>query len=288
MAGLRSVFALVLVMSAFSGVGTAHAAEGYHARLDALARQSMRAYRMTKSVCLVMMGAQTQIHSDVAIRTSLEFEDQMTALISGNTETGLEAEENPELQALFKDILTYAIPMTISARQVASGDFHAVPVSLLLQRHQMVSSQIETIWRQAAATYSGQTVHEGGYLKTIEAAHRLNALSQEVLRDLCYIRLGLAKEETQHALAEKMERFGKLNKQLKDGDPAAGLITAPNIYIKIGYDKVASRWRTMKPILESAVAGEDIEIKDIQLASVMGESLIKQMNDILRRYEPPQ
>ena len=253
------------------------------ARLGMIERQSMLAHRMTKSACLVMMGANATVHSEVALTAAQEFEAHMQVLIAGDDAQNVQEELDHDLRTALLFTQEFSLGLTASSAQIASGDFHSVPVGLMITRNSGVARQMEDIRSDTFARYSSD-FQNGDLAKTVHWANAQNALIQELLRDLCFITLDISGAGAKDALLEKLALFEARSVVLKEGSAAEGIVKAPNIHIKIELGKVISKWSKIKPYLEAAAVGKTSDLSDIQLAFVYGEAITDNLKKILDRY----
>ncbi|MFT6024219.1 MAG: hypothetical protein ACI9PY_002344 [Ascidiaceihabitans sp.] len=253
------------------------------ARLGMIEHQAMLAHRMTKSACLVMMGADAKEHAEVALLTAQQFETQMQVLINGDAAHGIGKENDVELRAALENAQAFSNGLTASSAQIASGDFHSVPVGLMISRNGAVANRMEDIRQGTLARYSSE-LRQNDLVNTVHWANAQNALIQELLRDLCFITLDISDAGAKGALLEKLAVFEERSVLLKIGSAPDDIAKAPSIHIKIELGKVITRWGKIKPYLEAAAAGETADLSDIQLAYVYGEAITANMKKILDRY----
>ncbi|KIC50973.1 type IV pili methyl-accepting chemotaxis transducer N-terminal domain-containing protein [Tateyamaria sp. ANG-S1] len=243
---------------------------GPAARADTLtvrdwADQAVLVHRVTKSVCLLFVGATMEVHlKDVA--------DSSARLMARSGTLGIVAAADLSLSA---DIAT----LTSSARQIAAGDRHSVAVRLLLRKNPVLSSRYADKRTDALSGVADQL--DGSYALLQE----MRVLSQKFQRDLCLFLTDLAPADAAGAVSSDIAMFEKALDQLVNGDAAAGLVAAPNIHIKVTLGKVMAKWQTLKPILTAAAAGEVPDPRNAQLASVLGDAILVNLDDVSDRFE---
>lgn len=264
----------VLCLLALSA-GAALAQSDGHLRVTLLTEQAQRALRVAKSTCFVMSGSQSQLHAETALHEAQAFEQMMKALIDGAAD--------PALSTELSRIQRMSFGVTRSAEQIVSGDFHSVPMRLLLSRNQDVADGL-----LAAARAAGPRYLEGDFSAEHQAAllHLAGQriLIEELLRDLCYVRLSLGAAELPAQMIEKIAVFESINTALIEGDAVRGLPGAPNIGIKLGLGQVASKWVALRDLLAAAANGEALEVRDLQKASVIGETLSQRLTRLMGKY----
>jgi hypothetical protein len=246
------------------------------ARLDLMAQQAQRMQRMAKSACLVMSGAQSELHAKAAHTAAAEFASGMAQLAKG---PGAGKGHDAAAQADLVQIAQVSKGAVTSAQQIAAGDFHSVAVTLLLERAPRIAYQLDQL-RKAA--WQGQAAGvSGGAVRLLQDQH---ILIEELLRDLCYARLDLGPATLTAQMRAKMQRFESVNAGLIAGDAALGVEKAPNISIKIALGQVDSKWQSLRALLEAAAEGQQQDVSDVQLASVLGESLTHRMEKLIKMY----
>ncbi|MBY5934156.1 type IV pili methyl-accepting chemotaxis transducer N-terminal domain-containing protein [Tateyamaria omphalii] len=257
------VHLIMMLPLAFAVCGPASGADRVTVR--DWADQAVLVHRVTKSVCLLFVGASTSVHLDDVAESSARLMARSGTLgVVGAVDL-----------ALAQDVAT----ITRSARQIAAGDRHTVAVSLMLRTNPVLSSRYRQKRENAPASVGSE--FRGSYALVQE----LRVLSQKFQRDLCLFLTELAPDDAHHALADDIVRFDQAIEQLISGDTAAGLAAAPNIHIKVGLRKVAAKWATLKPILLTAADGDMPDPRDVQLASVLGDAMLTNFDDVSDRFQ---
>jgi len=251
--------------------------------MDLMAQQAQRALRIAKSACLVMSGSQSELHADAATETALDFEATMMRLIDGDVDGDLRPEKDATRRQRLMAISSVSKGLNRSSLQIAAGDFHTIPVLLLLVRNQYVADQMFEILSEAAPSYSPpeQLAEVRNAIGLLQAQH---ALIEELLRDVCYARLSLGPADHGSQMIAKIRKFEAVNAALITGDTKRGLFKAPNISIKIALGQVDSKWVSLHALLNDAATGKEQDVKDVQLASVLGETLTRRMTKLTKMY----
>ncbi len=110
-------------------------------------------------------------------------------------------------------------------------------------------------------------------------------MSQKFQRDLCLFLTDLAPEDAASVFSDDIDHFEHALAQLIEGDRAAGMAAAPNIHIKVTLGKVFAKWKTLKPILQTAASGDVLDPRDAQLASVLGDAMLANLDEVSARFE---
>lgn len=239
--------------------------------LGAVADQSVLVHRITKSACLVLMGADAPIHSDVIASSAVELEQMLGHWNAKNTLNGYEM-----LTGLRFD----ADVMTRSALQIAAGDVHSVPVGLLLRYNPRV---LAALGQFGTDTPVPSVLPE--HRPAFRAVHRLRIRSQQLLGDLCLLETGLGGADAARRVMSDIAAVTDAIEDLKVGNAQQLIVKAPNTHIKITLGKVSSKWKTLAGILDAAAQGAHVDLRDVQLASVMGDAILKNLDEIVERFE---
>lgn len=256
---------LKLLLTAILALGCAlQAAADAQTTVRGLADQAVLVHRITKSVCLLFVGAQTPVHAeDVAV--SVDVLHALSAAMSQQADSGA-------------TVSGHVTTLTTSAQQIVAGDRHTVPVTLLLNTNPILAAYYSQMRSQAPS----EVPHK--YRRTYAVLHELRVVSQAFQRDLCLFLTDLAPTGAERAMIERIAYFKASLDALVFGDVENDLIAAPSIHIKITLGKVASKWKTLEPILSAATSGEPMDPRDVQLASVLGDAILKNLDEISDRF----
>ncbi|WP_299046097.1 hypothetical protein [uncultured Tateyamaria sp.] len=229
-----------------------------------LADQAVLVHRITKSACMLFVGAETPVHAQDVIASS-----EMLTTLSVWLAMDPDASE-----PMLTELETY----TRSARQIAAGDRHTVPVTLLLLGNPSLAARYRERWQSAPSDVEER--HRASYALVQE----LRVASQAFQRDLCLFLTNLTPEGAGAILATDIAEFSDALVRLVEGDVETGIVPAPNIHIKITLGKVASKWKTLEPILSGAASGAPVDSRNAQLASVLGDSILANFDEISDRF----
>lgn len=276
---LRIFLAILLLLG---GIETASAQDAMAIRRTLLFEQLQRTQRIGKSACLVLSGADSQLHSDATIDTAVAFSATMRIILDGDAALGLVATPVGALRTSLIEVEQYSRGLTLSAQQVAAGDVHAVPVGLILSRTIPTASKLYAVLLEMQQPSAVQTV---SVKNAIQLLHHQNALLEEILKDLCHLRLSIGASASAVHIEENMAAFVAANAALLTGDASQGLDKAPNIRIKITLGQIESKWVSFEALLNGALAGSELGLRDAQLASVIGGTISKRLTKLVGMYE---
>ncbi|WP_189371800.1 hypothetical protein [Tateyamaria omphalii] len=175
---------------------------------------------------------------------------------------------------LFDEVET----LTRSAQQIVAGDRHTVPVTLLIRTNPRLAARYSQMRYNATSDVAGK--YRGSYA----VVHELRVVSQAFQRDLCLFLTDLAASGADRAMTERIAYFSQSLQALVIGDPEARMIAVPNVHIKVTLGKVAAKWKTLEPILSAAASGDPIDPRNVQLASVLGDAMLENLDQISDRF----
>ena len=231
---------------------------------------------MTKSACLLMLSPDIAAHhEDIAISSERYLAQKQALQEIALTDAGIRSLSVPLNQA---DAL--AEPILPSARQIAAGAVHAVAVTLLLQRNQGAAQRYAALARQTPSELS-----TGDIERAIYATGELRVRSQQILRDMCLLRAGIGTTYLRAEMLSAIEQFDAVAERLIVGDAEHRLPKAPNVQIKLKMKAVQKKWSTLSGIVRTALEAPSIETGDITLSSVMGDSVLKALDQVLAEFQ---
>ncbi|MEM8577965.1 MAG: hypothetical protein AAGF60_08965 [Pseudomonadota bacterium] len=228
-----------------------------------VSNQVVHVHRIVKSACLVLSGAPPEVHledistSSAAMRSGF----QALSIDSPRSDGTLIASARRD-----GDVLTRA------ALQIVAGDRHSVAVAQLLRKGPLVTARLEAL----------SSLPGGAFLQAI---HDVRVRSQRAQRDLCLLRIGLVGERAVRRLAADSAAIPDVLAGLQDGNRRLGLDRAPNIHIKVAIGKAASKWRSLAPIAQRAVDGDTLDLRDVQVASVLVDAMLGNLNEALGHFD---
>lgn len=276
---LRMVLAIFLLFGSFE---TSFAQDAAAIRKTLLFEQLLRIQRIGKSACLVLSGADSQIHSDATVDNAVAFSAVMGVIIDGDTSIGLAPMSDGTQRTALAEAAQYARGLTLSAQQVAAGDLHAVPVGLILSRTGPTANRLHAALKEMQQIPAGQSAATQNAIRLL---HQQNELLEGILKDFCHLRLSIGSVDTAARIRENMAGFMAMNSALITGDPSLALDKPPNIKVKITLGQITSKWVAFEALLAPALAGADMELRDAQLASVIGGTLSKRLADLIEMYQ---
>ena len=233
----------------------------------AMSDQALGLLSMTKSACLIIMGAPPEFHQNAIASQTTVFQEHLKLL--SNT---LEENDNIEF------VLAQAPTVIASVNQIGGGDTHGVPFRLMLSLSRPVVDQfLSLIQDQGVAS-------DAAVAQAVTTVMRLKIESQAILLDLCLNSGDLDGDKPLDRLQSHLDVFEQQMVDLIDGNPEKNIGKAPSIQVKYALKDVLSKWKSVRPVLEKSVSGAHLPMNEILLASVSVDAMIEKLSKALDQY----
>lgn len=277
----RNFLTQILLISFISlwAVGPAHASPQREWAFLAY-DQAVLAHRMTKSACLVMLGVDADAHFDDVTQSSKRFLAQMNQLTIPPNTSGDPPANWQSIHSEITNLATFFDPMVRSAQQISAGDMHSIAVRILMTRNHMATEKFDALARKVPDLMSNQ-----GLTNFLLLTMRQRVLSQQILRDFCFARVGFGGIDLRMNLVKNMTQFAAITELLIVGDEQKNIPKAPSIQIKLKLRTVQQKWTNFAGLVTAALEAEELTTGDIQIASVLGDSILNAINQVLAQFE---
>jgi len=239
------------------------------AQVGLVSDQVVHVHRVAKSACLVLSGAEPDVHLQDITRSSAAMRGGFLALAS---EGGTSDQSLIMAASRDGDVLVRA------ALQIAGGDRHSVAVAQMLRNGPLVTA------RMAAVDLGMRGPPPEGPSAELNAVHELRIKSQRLQQDLCLLRIGLAGARAANRLFRDAQSIPQLLVALRNGDPKRGLSAAASIHIKVELGKALAKWRSLAPIVAGATDGEMLDLRDVMIASVLVDAMLGNLDATIALY----
>ena len=267
-----------IVLIWLPSLGTAQA--DFHKEWATIAYdQAVLAHRMTKSACLVMLGFEAPYYQNQIKVNSDRFLAQFSKLSAFPRDPSIPNDRWDEIQTTVKKMEQYFDPMVRSALQISAGDRHSMAVNLLLDRDAMATWEFTTL-----AYVTARDIEETPIENAIFSVMEQRIISQQMLRDLCFVRAGFAGQNARERLRENITEFSRAIDVLIHGDSHLGIPTAPNIHIKLKLRAVQPRWKRLSDLVHSTLESEALTTQNMQLASIFGDAVLLALDQVLIEF----
>jgi hypothetical protein len=252
-------------------------------RINLAGRQRMLSQRIAKAACLHMRGIDPARQGLAALAAAEDFERVMVALRDGSPELGLLPEREPDLARTYTEIAAFSASFTASAKQIAFDDLHTLVVELLVQRNMAVLKWLNDTVGVIENRYGDDSI-DAGRAAAVNMAGRKRMLSQKMVKELCFLSIGLGGPEVRADMARTVENFDAAIKSLFGGGRGGKLGGLPSPEIRKQLRSLRISWRPMKALLEPVAQGGDITDAVLQEALELGELLLKEADALTMLY----
>lgn len=233
----------------------------------AMSEQALGLLSMTKSACLIIMGAPPEFHQNAIVTRTTVFEEHLELLSNA-----LEESENLNV------VLTQAPIVVASVNQIGAGDTHSIPFRLMLSLSgPVMNSFLPLIQDQGVSS-------DVTLVQAVTTVMQLKIDSQAMLLDLCLNSADLEGDKPTDRLKRHLDVFEQQVVDLIDGNPDKNIDKAPSIQVKFALKDVLTKWKSVRPVLEKSVNGDYLPVDEIMLASVSVDAMIQKLSKALDQY----
>ncbi len=281
------ICAVATLLSAHVTVATPVVAQefDYGHTIKLAERERMLAERMAKEVVLIAMGYNAQENLRNLRSSHDTFDRVLYGLRYGDVDLALEPTSDREILEYLSNVeeiwplFELAVQQTLTNGQASRSHVAAVadlalPLEAALEEtieaYEMVASQGDLFSMLEIA---------------IQASARQRILTQKIAKDYFMIAYGLDVERHRRGLMESIEEFDRVMDGLMNGDAERLLLPAPTRQIQAQLRQVLRVWDEMRPVVESAARGGQIEGDAVSLMSSLNLNLLNEMNTAVNMYD---
>ena len=252
-------------------------------RVDISGRQRMLSQRMAMASCFVMGDVQTERNIQNAQQAYDLFSQTQDVLRHGGTRDQLEPERDPQVLALLDQSDEIFDTYGRAVLQVSHRDLQSVVVAQVTELDLPLLKLLnQTV---GAIEVSGASATQAGVLaNTVNIAGRQRMLSQKVLKEFCYVSLGVDRERQQKRLAETLELFETSLSLLETGSAEHDVLAPPNERAKGRLKRARLVWEKLSPLLRRAIAGQELAREDLYRVAAFSEDLLKASQHVVASY----
>lgn len=252
------------------------------AKITVAGRQRMLSQRLTAATCLVMSGVDVAHRSQVADTSWNDFDTAVVGLAQGSETIGLTAENNSDILATIDDVSTIWKNMGPALRQILAGDVSNVTISVVLSENMPLLSASNDVAQAFVREYSQGTINQG-LAVTLDMAGRQRMLSQKMMKEACFIAVGLNVDEMRSSLLQSIDLFDTSLGMLSNGASDAGIIAPPSQALSAQYATVQKLWVQYRESL-SEVANTDGRVDLLKDLGTQSDSLLAAAHKAVQMY----
>jgi len=224
-------------------------------KIDVSGRQRMLTQRLSAATCLAMAGIDAAHRIKVAKASWNDFNVALDGLANGNVDLGLTPSSDPDVLAAIDNVDVLWKSFGPSVQQILAGDVQSVTINaIVLQNVPLLKASNVVV--QALIRESRNGSIDNGLAGTIDVAGRQRMLSQKMMKEACFIAVGLNIKDTQAALQQSMDLFEASLIKLSQGDAEAGIVAPTSRELEVQYAKVRSLWKDYSEGLNAVLKSE--------------------------------
>ncbi len=261
-----------LVVSLLAAPSFGQERNDYKQILNLAGEQRMLSQRMSKELLLVALNHNSQ-GSLVDLQSSRDrFSRVFQSLRHGDAELALDAPGEDRIVKQLENVSRVWPPFETALQAGIARD------SLTREDVTVIADLGQLLFGAADDTVQAYTevAIEGSFITMVEIAmeqaDRLRTLSQKTAKEYLLIAYGQNAEDNRAELKRSIEQFEAVLDGLINGNPELRLIRAPSEELQLQLKSVARGWEDWKPLLESALRGDE-QTPD-QIAKVASLNLV--------------
>jgi len=286
----RPFLTVAMVLAGLCGAGYGQqawaevdAAQNARNRISLAARQRMLSQRMAKSACLSMVSVDAEVEARRAHDAATSFDEMLVSFAEGNAEQGVLKETYPDVRAGLARTAALSSGLTASVRQIAAGDLHTVVVWLMVSRNVPALTEMNATMELMEAHY-GTAQIDPGIAAAIVLAGRQGMLSQKMVKELCFLSIGIGGADVREALADTVDVFDTALHRLFRGGKDGALGGKPKPKQRGQLRAVKKSWKPMKQMLEEVVGGGEITEEILRDAARQSEVVLQEADALVLLY----
>lgn len=189
-----------------------------------------------------------------------EFETILTALEYGDPSLNINGpEQRRKTVAQIQAVRDAWQPLKAAAEAMVAGDTSDETLQVILDENMNVLNASQNLVSEVTAQYSNPAdlVQADGFLISIAGRQRM--LTQTISKESCVLTSSQRTPETAEALDAAITTFGNSLVALRDGMPSVGVRPPPTAEIGEGLEVATGQWDAVVPILETLLAGSEID-----------------------------
>ena len=239
------IFSFIVVAGAQLAPSLAVAKTSTHAdaakKITVAGRQRMLSQRLTAAVCLVMAGVDVAHRNNVAQASWKEFDAAVVGLAKGSEDIGVTPEINTDILAAIDGVSDIWKIVAPSLRQILAGDVSNYTISAVLNENMTLLSTSNDVVQAFLRQYGKEAINQNLAL-TLDMAGRQRMLSQKMMKEACFIAVGLDADEMRISLQHSVDLFEASLGQLSHGASDVGIIAPPSQALSSQLETVKKLW----------------------------------------------
>lgn len=252
-------------------------------KINVSGRQRMLSQRMSAQACVATTTSPGSKHAQAASTAADQFNAGLQGLIHGSADLGLVKETNPRILNALEVVTQRWGELEPSVRQLAYGDVNSATVQMMMANNlPVLTSSNDAVL--AITKHYGQGVIDPASAQTVNVAGRQRMLSQKMMKEACFIAVGIAPEDNKKALAATISLFLKSLTDLEQGSADGTIMSPPN-------DGIAQQLQRVRVLAEPFVTALSVlepespnSVGRLSELADQSSAVLKAMNDAVLMY----
>ncbi len=253
-------------------------------RISTIAEQRELTQRIEQATCYVLTGYEADTYSEIAKDAADQFDRNLAALMAGDDGLNLTAETEPAAIRALRNLNDTWQRFSPAARQVMSGDVHAVPVRHIISLDKPLLSLSEISTKVIRAVYTEKLVARKSMTSTIDVAMRQRMLALRLAKSFCYIASNLHRNLMINDMISTMEQFETALGAMELGDYDMEVVDPPNLAVMSALMDVRSAWTDIQPHLTAILENPDENSRDLAFVAMQSETLKDLSEKVVELY----
>jgi len=274
---MRKIGVILSFLLFFSSFLSAFSDKDLAVSINLAGKQRMLIQKMTKEAFLVHANLEKEANIKNLENSSKLFDDTLKGLMKGNSELGLVAIDDKEIQKQLKVVDNLWQPFYKEIKKITSGKANESSYEFLEKNNMALLNEMN----KAVGMYSSQseTTKKLKLANDINLAGKERMLTQRMAKDLLAISNNLDKEAHIKDFKKSQKLFDRTLNGLLHGDKELKLrgTNLPRIVNQLKV--VQNKWNSMQPTLTNALKG-----KETNSAIEKLDNLLVEMNKAVTYY----
>lgn len=260
-------------------------AEQIRQKINISGRQRMLSQRMAAKSCLSMADPSTTAYGLEAQQAHDSFRSQLTGLRLGSAEMNLPVETNADILAALDEVEATWDLFSAPVQQLAAGYVDNAAMLQLFELNTEVL-RLSNAAVQAIVGAHGASDMPANIAKAIDVAGRQRMLTQKMLKEACFVSVGLATEDNVAALLATKDLFERSLNDLRNGNTELGIAPPTSPAVKEQLNEVSVLWEEYKSVLaqNAASAGSEKDAQLLRKASEAADRVLAASHQAVLRY----
>lgn len=274
-----------LAQTATASQTTLEQTDGAQARIAYSRKLRMLSQAVPAAACHLAADVDATTALGLLSSATVEFEALLNALEFGDADLNIQtAETRRKTIAEIQTVRTAWEPIKGAVEAIMSGNVSDENVQVILTQNTEVLVAVEGLVTDIVSEYFNPVDMVSADSFMINIAGRQRMLIQIISKDACILTTNPGGSVTSESLDGSMNTFASSLAALRNGLPGTGIRPPPTPAIAAGLGDLLEQWNNTKPMLDSAVAGSQI---DDEAALARFESLnamMQTMDEVVVMY----